>query len=404
MSIPTTPANVDGFSRFFAAFFDENLILPQERGWLSLFAGRPIYVPDSTAIDIDIVRGNETTAPVIPRGNVGRALDIAMAQDGRFSNFSRIFPLTIDSTSLSAKQVYNRIAGEAPYSPMTVQSRMRELGARKYAQLVARTARTWEVLAMHAILEGKQPAVTLAANETIADVDDDLLIDFQRDLDLTKTYLAAGKWTVTTVDPYADLDDVWTTLRKTGHVSGDTIIFGADAIAAFKSNAKVTSGADNRRIPMYDETRPMDMPAKYQPMVDGGMIYMGEIVTHEHHRIYAFSYPGVYEADDNISKNLMPADSFLMFNFSSRRDRYFGPPDTLPLDRGRQQFMVDTFGISQGSTAPALSGPASIIEPQAMYVDAYPAGDYRVAQLRLQSAPIFAPIQTDAYFVGKSVA
>ena len=72
-----TPVVVDFFSRYFATYFDEkNFVTTPTAG--QAFFGRPengaytIFSPNSTDIDVDIVRGNLKTAKMIQRGMAGR--------------------------------------------------------------------------------------------------------------------------------------------------------------------------------------------------------------------------------------------------------------------------------------------------------------------------------------------
>ena len=104
----STPIVMDTFTRIMAALFDEKEIIAVPTGFQAFF-GRPetgaqtIISPDANAVDIDIIRGNEKTAALIPRGAISRPLGPTQrnmdAQN--YTSFSRKYPLSEEEADIT---------------------------------------------------------------------------------------------------------------------------------------------------------------------------------------------------------------------------------------------------------------------------------------------------------------
>ena len=97
----TTPATQDLFTRFMVEAFDDREIIAAPTAWQAFFGsplsmGKTIFSPDKSDVDIDIIRGNEKTAALIPRGTISRPLGSTQAdmQGGKMTAFSRKYPLS----------------------------------------------------------------------------------------------------------------------------------------------------------------------------------------------------------------------------------------------------------------------------------------------------------------------
>ena len=74
----TVPLAVDVYSRTMIDLFDERNVIGVSTGFQSLFgnpanASKTIFSPDSSVVDIDIMRGNEKTAALVLRGQLSTA-------------------------------------------------------------------------------------------------------------------------------------------------------------------------------------------------------------------------------------------------------------------------------------------------------------------------------------------
>jgi hypothetical protein len=399
-----TPSNVDGFSRYFAERFNEPDIIGTTTGFLSVFSRRsPVIRTDANVVDIDITRGNEKTSVYIPRGVVGEYLFRSNTGKGKYTNLQRTFPLAEDEWDLTVEQVETRMAGENPYAMRSRFERMRDRAADAYSSMVARMVRLWERTAATVVLTGKQPTI-------LGTSDDNLIIDYLRNSSLTHDY-ATGKWSTADVDVIGDIDTRIDTLNAIGHVAGQAggdyvIVMGATTLKGFFGNNTVVAAGDSRRIITIEKNPNMVVPSQISDMIAGGMTYIAFLSTTKGRRVHILYYDAYYDTDAGVSTPYMTADSYVIMPISFRADRYFGPPDTLPMTSIDNAYLRETFGITPGSPVMPmnLKAKAGVVFPQAFYTDAYPGNGRKSAVLRVQSAPIFAPTQTDAFFVGTSVA
>ena len=316
----TTPSNVDGFSRYFAQSFDENNIIGVVTAFISMFSLRkPVIKTDSTIVDIDIIRGNERTAAFIPRGTVGEYLKNNETEGGKFTNFSRQFPLSEEIFSIQSETLGNRMAGENPYEQKTRLMRMRDKARDAYQAMMMKTIRAWEIAAASSALTGTQPAI-------LGTTDPNYIIDYNRDSSLIVDYAAGARWTVDTVDPIADLDAKITLLIQKGKVSGQSggkyvCTMGDDVIDGFWANPLVQAAGENRRIMRVESNPEMTPPKEISHLINGGMTYVGKIVTNKGRTIYILTYSAYYDNTAGASTPYMPATSYLLTPIKFRADR-----------------------------------------------------------------------------------
>ena len=399
-----TPSSVDGFSRYFAKAFNENEIIGVTTAFLALFSRRkPVIRIDANVLDIDIIRGNEKTAAFIPRGTVGEYLKEKNVVNGKYTNFSRQFPLSEEEYDISVPQSESRMADESPYSGRTRRERTRDMAIEAYHEMVRRTVRLWERTAATSALTAKQPVI-LGATDT------DLILDYKRDSTLISTYSSGEQYTTAGVDPIADLDARIDLLVKKGKVGGQSggnyvAIMGNDVINGFFGNDKVIAAGENRRILSITKDPQLVAPKGVADLIAGGMNYIAQVSTNMGRTVHIMVYDAYYDTESVANNPYMPIKSMLLMPMTFRADRYFGPGDTLPMTSLDNTYLRETFGITPSTQIPMsnIKSAAGVIVPQAFYVDAYPGAARKNAVLRLQSAPVFATTQTDALFTGNDV-
>ena len=399
-----TPSSVDGFSRYFAKAFKEPEIIGIVTSAIALFSRRkPVIKTDANVIDIDIIRGNEKTAAFIPRGTVGEYLKNKNIDTGKYTNFSRLFPLSEEEFDIGVEQTENRMADESPYSGKLRRERMRDKAIEAYHEMIRRTVRLWERAAWSSLLTGTQPTI-------LGTVDPNLILDYKRDSTLIETYGAPAQYTTAGVDPIADIDSKIDLLVKKGKVGGQSgghyvTIMGNDVINGFFGNAAVIAAGDNRRILSVVKNPQLTAPAGVSDLIAGGMNYIAQLSTNKGRTVHIMVYDAYYDTDALANIPYMPDKSMLIMPMVFRADRYFGPGDTLPMNSLDKTYLRETFGITASTPIGELNikAAAGVIVPQAFYVDAYPGAARKNAVLRLQSAPIFATTQTDALFTGNDV-
>lgn len=395
-----TPNPQDLFSRFAVGAFDEKKIIGVSTGFQAFF-GRPetgaetIFSPDSSLIDIDIIRGNERLAALIPRGSVGRSMGSAQKnlRSEQMSSFSRKFPLIEEEGDITGDQLLNRVAGESPYSKATRMDRLRYHALKIHHESIKRQVRLYEVLAAQSILTGKQDAILGTTNA-------DLQYDFRRNATHTVTVGAAwsGAGAAAILD---DIDAGCAKGRANGKVMMDMMVMGMTAINSFVKSTTVQALADNRSFSFMAIGPNTPLPPKYQRFVDGGFIPRGVLNTPAGNQLYLFTYLDVYTAANGTATKYLADDKVVLASTQARCDRYFGPAENLPMVPMREALYRDYFGFDPMAPPmpPKMKAAGSVIDPAMFYCDAYVSQDWKRLTIRCQSAPIFATTMTDCFVV-----
>lgn len=394
----STPAPQDLFSRFQAGIFDEKKIIGVSTGFQAFF-GNPangsetIFSPDANQVDIDIIRGNERVSALIPRGSVSRSLG-SLQQNLRteqFSSFSRKYPLAEEEGDITGDQLLQRVAGENTYENRTRMYRLRHHAAKIHQESVRKMVRLFEVLATQSILTGKQDAIIGGGT--------DLQYDFRRNS--THTVTVGTSWAGGSGDIMGDLDGGCAKLRANGHAMADMLILGSTAMKSLIKDTTVSALADNRRFEFVRVGMNNPAPAKFQRFIDGGFVPQGVLRTPDGYELWLFGYVEVYTAAGGTATKYLADDKAVIASSGARCDRYFGPPENLPMVPMRAQLYREFFGFDP-SAMPVpvrMKAAAGIIDPAMFYADAYISSDWKKISVRTQTAPIFATTQTDAFVV-----
>jgi hypothetical protein len=386
-----TPLAVDGYSRFQAALFDERDFIGVPTGFQSLF-GRPgsqtHFSPDALTIDIDIMRGNEKVAKAIHRGTNARPIsDQENLNQQKYTNQSRIYPLIEEEGEIGAHELNLRLAGENPYSNRSRTERMRMLANDLHREQIRRILRLNELLAADAIINGQHVAISGTTNT-------DYIYDFKRKA--THTITVGTLWDAASPTIMANIDTACDLVRADGHVTPDIIIMGSSAANAFINDASIQATADNRRYQLV-QVSSNPVPARFQFMVDAGFIPRGRLETDQGYELWIFTYVDVYTSDAGVATKYMTANKAVVLSSMARFDRYFGPPEMLPISPARASYIQSTFGF--GPSVPNLpqriKNSSHVVRPGMFYFDAYESPGGKTATVRTQSAPIFATTMTD---------
>lgn len=400
-----TPLAMDPYSRFMAQAFDERTYIGNSTGFLSWF-GRPgfgatRFSPVATVIDIDIIRGNERVAALIPRGMISKPIGPTQLNTAatRFTAFSRRFPLSLEEGSISADQLEFRGAGENPYAPGDRLTRLRMLALEQHQEQVRRTVRLMERLAAQSILTGIQDAILDTVNA-------DNQFDFRRNA--THTYAAVASWALPASDIIADIEGGCTLVRQDAHVQPDFMLLGATAMAGMLLNTALLATGQNFRFNFVNMgavgaggiTGPNTVPAKFQRFIDGGLIFRGTLETPQGFVLSVFTYMDTYDNGAGTPTPYMPLTDCLIGSSQAICDRYFGPPEVLPAElmqvEAAEKRMIFGFDPAAGSLPPRIKGASDVVAPEMFYFDAYKNGR-RGITIETQCAPIFSPTMTDAW-------
>jgi hypothetical protein len=391
-----SPIAMDPFSRFMVAAFKESEIIGVPTGFLAFFGnpagqGRTLFSPNSGIVDIDIQRGNEKTAALIPRGTVSRPLGSTQKnmRTPRWTSQSRKYPLSEEEGDISADELNFRVAGENPYAGIDRAARLRILALDIFTEGVRRSVRMMERLAAISMLTGKMPAIFDTTNS-------DLEYDFKRRA--THNISVSNPWDGGSADIQGDLTLACDRIRADGHVMPDSVFLGKDAVAALINDADMQAKADNRRYELIQVSTNNPVPEKFNRFVESGWIPRGRLRLDSGYELWMFTYLDVYTDEADAPQFYMPVDEAIVTSVNSRFDRYFGPPELLPPTSAKRAMYSELFGFdaSMPNIPINIKGSGSIIMPEMFYGDAYLRPDGKGVTVREQCAPIFATTMTDA--------
>ena len=390
-----TPIAMDPYARFMVAAFKEEEIIGVPTGFQAFF-GNPAgfgithFSPDSNVVDIDIQRGNEKIAALIPRGTVSRPLGPTQKnmRVEQFTSFSRKYPLSRELGTISADQLTQRGPGENPYEDNTRATRLRRLALLQNNEAIRRTTRMFEVLAAQSMLTGKMDAI-------IGTTDTDLQYDFKRRA--THNVTVANPWDGGSADIMGDLTSGCDLIRADGHTMPDALFLGRSSVAAIINAADIQAKADNRRYELIQVSTNNPVPAKFARFVESGWIPRGLLRLDSGYELWMFCYLDVYTDTAGDPQPYMPIDEAFITAVNSRFDRYFGPPELLPTTSAKRAMYSELFGFdpSMPNVPANIKGTGSIIMGAMFHGDAYINEQYELVTTRTQSAPIFATTQTD---------
>lgn len=384
-----TPGALGLYQRYMARGWDERELIGVPTLFQRIFArnGETVFSDSADVLDIEVIRANgERTAALIPRGGITRSLGSLQVatHEQKFTSVNRVFPLSVELYDISASQLNKRLMGEPLYQPWSREKRLRKLAAVGMRETVKRTARMFEVLAAQAARTGKQDAILGEATPSF---------DFKRNANNTIT--VSVKWDASSPTILADIDDALDALRQNGHMRGNVMLAGADALDAAIHNSDFQTIADNRRFG-FIQLGDQPLPSQYQWLVDGGADARGWILTPKGRKVWVFTYDEGYTNSGGTYTPYMPVDECLLFATAARCDRYFGPPETLPPDSAQMRFYADRFGMAPNSLPPnTMIG--NVIMPQMLHFDAYGDVEGTAITHRTQSAPVFATIHVDGF-------
>lgn len=385
-----TALGTDMFSRSVVTKFDERDLIGVETGFQTFFTtGITVFSDSSTITEMDIVRGNRKTAALIRRGSQGRILTQKDIVDQKSSNIVREYPLMEEAGAIGADKLNFRLPGEGREAKIGRINRLRELANIQFREMMRRTVRGCERLAAQSVLDGVQDAIFGTSNS-------DLQYDFLRTAGNIIT--VATEWD-NAGDIMGDIVAGCEVVRQNGKVTPDGILFGQGALDAVIKDTTVAALADNRRYELIRVSKDNPVPERFQRFVEAGFIPYGLFTTTMGYQLWMFTYIDEYETDAGVVTKYMPIDQALIFASGTRQDRFFGPPEVLPADSVRAQWYMDMFGfnVTAPPVPPNIKNSGMVLNPAMFYADAYPFGDYRGINLRLQTAPIYVTTHTDAF-------
>lgn len=400
MSVVT---GINEFTRFMVEKFDERKKVIAPTAFQGSFFGiadtgaQVVHSDNAKSIEIDIIRADgRRLARLVNRGTSSDDTSrIETLTSGKGTNVARAWPLIETYGAINSTELLDRVMGENPYQMTERQDRLTMKAAEINMLMADRHIRLWEFLAREAVLTGQHPAILGTSNT-------DLIYDFYRKS--THTFAVGAKWDVVGTDIIADFDTAASLIQQDSYNTVVNIgaLVGASGFEGIRKNTQVKAEGDIRRFHSVELHGPTTVPTEFSRYIDNGFALAGWLKTYNNRTVWLFTYDVTFTDDfttpgTDTETNWMPADKCLVFSPKARCDKYFGPPDRMPVTASEVAWYQDMFGFSMTSPAmPNIQNPG-LVDARAFHFDAYMGPDKKAVTLRAQSAGIFPTTETDAF-------
>jgi len=293
-------------------------------------------------VDVDIIKGKRKLAPFVSPLMQGKIVERA-----GYESRSIKPPYVKPKMVTTAADILKRQPGEIIYQGnMDPATRAQQQLGKDLLYLRDQVTRREEWMAAQALTTGK----VLAKGEGI-----DLLIDFLMSATHKITLVDEALWSNAGSDPVANIATWRDLLAEDSGLPGDTLLLGSDARQAFVGNANVQKKMDKTKIALGQ----IDLKA-----LPNGLIYYGNVEL-----VDIYGYNEWYVDDDSgLSTPMIPANMAVMGSTKARCERLYGAIQDL-----KAIAAVDVFPKSWEEEDPSAR------------------------MLLLQSAPVPAPLQIDAF-------
>lgn len=391
------------YTRFMVEKYDERKKVIAPTAFQGAFFGIPetgaqvVFSDNTESIELDKVRADgRRLARLVNRGTSSTDTSrIEHLTAHKFTNEARAWPLIESEGHIGNPELLKRVPGENPFQAMSRQDKLTMKAVEINMLMADRQIRLWEYLARESILTGSHPAILGTTNT-------DLIYDFYRKA--THTFAVAAKWDVVGTDIIGDFDTAADLIQQDSYnpVVNVGAIVGTDGFEGIRKNTQMKNEADIRRFHSVELHGPTTVPTEFNRYIDNGFALAGWVKTYKNRTVWLFTYDVTYTDDFttpgvDTETDWMPTDKCLVFSPKARCDKYFGPPDRMPVTAQEEAWYQDMFGFSMSSPGePNIQNPG-IIDPRGMHFDAYMGPDKKAVTVRLQSAPIFPTTETDAF-------
>jgi hypothetical protein len=217
--------------------------------------------------------------------------------------------------------------------------------------------------------------------------------------------LTGSEWDAAGAAILDNLDDWCELVRQDGKQSPNFVAMAGDVIKAFIEDTTIQAYADNRRYNLVTVSPENPVPSNLQPLVNGGMTAYGKITTPRGYSLWIFTYVDDYVDADGARQKYLPDGRILLGYYGARCDRYFGPPERLPIGAQKAAWFQELFGFNMmAPPMPAkIKNQGAVITPGMFFTHAYSSNDDKKVTISTQTAPIFATTQTDSFLSVENV-
>ncbi|MFA7347256.1 MAG: major capsid protein [Desulfurivibrionaceae bacterium] len=328
--------------------------IPPANAWLlrTFFPGKTEFT--TKHVDVDIIKGKRKVGAYVSPIKEGRV----RIKEGMTTKIF-IPPYLKEKEPITPQEFFTREAGNVIYAPGDGPNEraQRELG-RILGELDTSYTRAEEVQAASILNDG-----TVVCTGEGINVQVDFGMPSTHKITLTSTDL----WTDTTnSDPLTDLVDWCNLVIKDSGIVPRKAVLGLDVAKAFVNHPKVKDVLNNRRITM-GQLDPQAMPE--------GVTYLGN-VSHAGVDLDLYTYQEWYLDANDVEQPMVPADKIWLGSSATANKILYGAIQDLK---------------------------AGGIAALARFPKSWEQDDPSVRWVMLQSAPLVAMLQPDAFLSAKAV-
>ncbi len=297
---------------------------------------------EQESVQIDIVRATRRMAGYNVRGAVAKNIK----QKG-YKSYLYTPPIINDSSVISFATARKAVAGEDIYSPLSPQARAVVHQAESAVEMSEAIDRRIEYQIYEALFTGE---ISIPENGgKVGFPVDTTLLDIS----------PSASWATASTKITKDVKDTSLSVFKKSGKTPDIMVLGADALEGFLDNTQIKDQLNNRRVE-GSKLDPKEIP--------DDATYIGYF-NFEGYALDVLAYNGMYaDPDTGEDTPYMPAKKALLINMAARREMLYG-------------------GIE--------SHEATMAVPQ--FVDSWESKNPDGWIVRIQSAPLFAPVALDTW-------
>lgn len=301
-----------------------------------------IELSDTASVDIDVIKKGRKMAPFVNPLKEGKLVEGEAFTTNTFKP-----PYVKLKRPTTAADLLNRNIGEALYSGISPAQRAAARLAEDLADFQDMVERREEWMARSALTTGQIAVVGEGVSATI---------DFGMDASHKPVLAGAALWSAGTANPIKDLRDWKTLTAKDAGVAATDVVMGDDALENFISHADVQTKMDNRRFNLGR--------VEFAQSFDG-VEYYGNIEGVDIWRYSEWFTPDGGGAD----VAMVPTDGVIFGSRRARTARHYG----------------------------AIMDLQAGLMPLRWFAKSWQANDPSAQILLLQSAPLVAMHQVDAF-------
>lgn len=324
------------------------------QGFLQDMFFRDEELHDTVTVDIDVIKGARRMAPFVSPVMEGK-----LVEDRGYATSTITPPYIKDKRVTTAQKLLDRRPGETVYAggKSPLQRASEKLG-RDLADQENMIFRREEWMVAQALFTG---AVT-CTGEGVS-----IAVDFQMESTHKVTLAGNDCWDQTESTPLDDMRTWKRLIVKDSGLNPDTAVFGSAAVDAFLNHADVQDLLDNRRIALGQiDPRLLPQNATYY----GHINELG---------LDIYGYDEWYLDDSGVEQPMVPTKKVMLGSTQARCTRHYAMIQDMDAIEA-QQWAVKR------------------------YVKSWTEPDPGVRYLLMQSAPLPAPHQIDAFLTAQVIA